>query len=82
MLLQDSNDCVRDAARALMAAATDPSLAAPGAASRLPPQLHTFEALWAGREGAPPPELLAQHSTELLCCAAACLYHDKLVPER
>lgn len=77
-----------------MAAATDPSLMTPPggpAGGRLPPQLAAFEALWGpGLEGAPgggvgggpSPELLAQHSTDLLCCAAACLYHDKLVPER
>lgn len=77
--LQDSNDCVRDAARALMAAATDPSLVSPG---HLPPQLRSFEALWPSEGAGLSPEQLQQHSVELLCSAAACLYHDKLVPER
>ena len=77
--LQDGNDCIRDAARVLMAAATDPSHHPAG---HHPPHLASFEALCSATRGEVPPDLLAQHSAELLCCAAACLYHDKLVPER
>lgn len=87
LCFQDSNDCLREAAKELMAAATDPTLRAPTAAGlppRLPPQVTAFQALWGeGGAPAPPSQLqLQQHSAELLCCAAACLYHDKLVPER